>query len=237
MDVEFSPDDAQVASAITNNVFLWKTGNENPIIKLRHKEYVDSIAFSPDGRLIATGSRDSHVYLWNVQDGQLSSTLAGHADMVESVAFSPDGQRLASGSVDGAVCIWRVQDGALEKTLRERKEGVNSTSVYGLAFSPDGLLLAVVGGGHDGTIRLWNVKDGKLLAVIRGHQDGVYSVLFQRRHITGYRICGWYSAVMGNCTTIKKYHFPANSTTNISSAMSRGMALVFAASSILSRRR
>jgi WD40 repeat protein len=178
MDVEFSPDDAQVASAITNNVFLWKTGNENPIIKLRHKEYVDSIAFSPDGRLIATGSRDSHVYLWNVQDGQLSSTLAGHADMVESVAFSPDGQRLASGSVDGAVCIWRVQDGALEKTLRERKEGVNSTSVYGLAFSPDGLLLAVVGGGHDGTIRLWNVKDGKLLAVIRGHQDGVYSVSF-----------------------------------------------------------
>jgi Uncharacterized protein with protein kinase and helix-hairpin-helix DNA-binding domains, COG4248 len=78
-----------------------------------HTHWVWSVSFSPDGRLLASGSEDNTIKLWRVSDGLEVRTLTGHTDAVDSVSFSPDGRLLASGSWDGTIKLWRVADGAL----------------------------------------------------------------------------------------------------------------------------
>jgi WD40 repeat protein/subtilase family serine protease len=136
-----------------------------------HTDWVNSVAFSPDGSLIASGSRDATIKLWRVSDGALVRTLTGHTDLVRSVAFSPDGSLIASGSGDATIKLWRVSDGALVRTLRGHTSGVSS-----VAFSPDGSLIA--SGSWDATIKLWRVSDGALVATLTGHRVEVNSVAF-----------------------------------------------------------
>jgi WD40 repeat protein/subtilase family serine protease len=138
-----------------------------------HAGDVTSVAFSPDGSLMASGGADRTIKLWRVSDGALVRTLTGHTGGVTSVAFSPDGRLLASGSGlgDRTIRLWRVSDGALVRTLTGHTDWVNS-----VAFSPDGSLIA--SGSRDRTIRLWRVSDGALVATLTGHTDGVYSVAF-----------------------------------------------------------
>ncbi len=73
-----------------------------------HAKQVLSVAFSPDGRTLASGSTDNTIKLWDVVSGQLLRTLTGHTNFVESVAFSPDGRTLASGAYDNAIELWDV---------------------------------------------------------------------------------------------------------------------------------
>jgi WD40 repeat protein/subtilase family serine protease len=136
-----------------------------------HTDWVRSVAFSPDGSLIASGSVDYTIKLWRVSDGALVRTLTGHTSGVSSVAFSPDGSLIASGSGDRTIRLWRVSDGALVATLTGHTSGVSS-----VAFSPDGSLIA--SGSGDRTIRLWRVSDGALVATLTGHTSGVSSVAF-----------------------------------------------------------
>jgi WD40 repeat protein len=75
-----------------------------------HTREVNSVAFSPDGRLLASGSFDGTIRLWDVATGSLVRTLKGHAHYVLSVAFSPDGKLLASGSWDGTLKLWDISD-------------------------------------------------------------------------------------------------------------------------------
>lgn len=105
-----------------------------------HAEKVNSVAFSPDGSLLASGSSDGRVRLWRTNDGSLLQILEGHSDDVRSVTFTPDGDRLASGSEDGTVRIWSVSDGSLLKTIDSLIE-----RVFRVTFSPDGSLMAVAG--------------------------------------------------------------------------------------------
>src|SRR3954454_9249851 len=74
-----------------------------------HTEGVTSVAFSPDGKMLASGSNDETIKLWDVQAGKEHATLKGHTNEVTSVAFSPDGKTLASASLDGTVRLWDVQ--------------------------------------------------------------------------------------------------------------------------------
>ena len=139
-----------------------------------HTDYVTSVAFSPDGLTLASGSNDRNIKLWDVRTGnQFGPTLEGHVEGVNSVAFSPDGLTLASGSNDRNIKLWDVKTGGLLHTLEEHAGVVQS-----VAFSPDGLTLASGGGNWDATIKLWNVSTGGLIHILEGHESFVYSLAF-----------------------------------------------------------
>ena len=141
----------------------------------KHDSSVQSVAFSPDGALLASGSWDGTIRLWQVADRTLLHTLkmptARDASYSHDVAFSPDGTTLAFGLPDGTVRLWRVSDGTLLRTLRG-----NADKICSLAFSPDGRILA--SGSWDSTIRLWQVADGTPLRTLTGHEDGVLDLAF-----------------------------------------------------------
>jgi WD40 repeat protein len=134
------------------------------LFKLLREIIVLSVAFSPDGALIAAGIANGLIKLWRVRDGKLLQTFMGHSEPVRSVVFSSNGELLVSGSVDKTVKIWRVSDGKLLHTLEGHSERVNSVS-----FSPDGKLLA--SGSADETINIWRVSDGKLLKTLESNDD------------------------------------------------------------------
>ena len=129
------------------------------------------MSFSPDGTLLASGSFDNTVKLWDVQTHTHIPTLEGHWGAVHSVSFSPDGTLLASGGGDSTVKLWDVQTHTHIPTL----EGYWGT-VHSVSFSPDGTLLA--SGSGDSTVKLWDVKNHTHIATLGGHRKFVSSVSF-----------------------------------------------------------
>ena len=132
---------------------------------------VKSVAFSPDGRTLASGSiNDKTIKLWDVHSQRQIATLTGHSDSVKSVTFSSDGQTLASGSYK-TIQLWDVHSQRQIATLTG-----HSGSVYSVAFSPDGRTLA--SGSNDKTIKLWDVQSQGEIATLTGHSNDVNSVAF-----------------------------------------------------------
>jgi WD40 repeat protein len=132
---------------------------------------VSSTAFSPDGKLLATGDMNSEVRLWQVADFRQLCTFLGHTGWVWSVSFSPDSRTLVSSSDDRTVRLWDVKTGQCIKILSG-----HIGWIWSVSFSPDGKIFA--SGSHDKTVRLWDVRDGKCLRILRGHTDVVWSISF-----------------------------------------------------------
>jgi WD40 repeat protein len=125
-----------------------------------HTAYVTSVAFSPDGSIIASGSGDKLVLLQRARTGRRVAVLRGATAPVEAIAFSPDGKRLAAGTEDGRVMVWSVPSGRLLRTVRDP----TGKGIWGIAFSPDGALLAY--GDGSGKVWLTDASDGHAVRVL-----------------------------------------------------------------------
>ncbi|MDQ3922267.1 MAG: WD40 repeat domain-containing protein, partial [Actinomycetota bacterium] len=115
-----------------------------------HSLALASVAYSPDGKHLATGSYDKTAKIWDAATGAEVMTLRGHNATVEAVRYSPDGKVLATGSYDGTVNLWDVPTGRVLATFRG-----HSNMIRSLAFAPDGKTVA--SGSHDNTVKLWDV--------------------------------------------------------------------------------
>jgi WD40 repeat protein len=154
------------------------TGAARKSVSLSHISHVYSAAFSPDSRMIASGSRDSVVRVWRFDPMRLDDLnrekpifLRGHSTWVNQVAFSPSSLVLASAGDDATIRLWDIDQVQELRVLTGHKEAVNS-----IAFSPDGSLMASA--AKDDTVRLWDMNTLRELAVIKGHERGVNSVAF-----------------------------------------------------------
>ncbi|MBV9491174.1 MAG: WD40 repeat domain-containing protein [Verrucomicrobia bacterium] len=137
----------------------------------QHSAPVRSVAWSPDGKTLASGSNDRTIKLWEAASGTLLATLRGHADYVLNVMWSPDGKILASGSGsdDRTAKLWEAAAGKPLATLQG-----HTGAIRALAWSPDGKILA--SGSYDRTVKLWEGLSGRLLATLQGHTDLVYGL-------------------------------------------------------------
>ena len=141
-----------------------------------HRDRVNSLTFKPNSYLLASGSDDNTIRIWNMTlelGGNRSAVrkLQGHTHRVWSVAWSPDGRTLASASQDGTVRLWNPDNGINFAVLRG-----HTSSVRCVAWSPDGRILA--SGSADDTIRLWNPDTHGIRRVLRGHTDIIQQLAF-----------------------------------------------------------
>ncbi len=142
---------------------------------LDHSDKVYSVAFSPDGRYLVSGSVTRHLHLWDLsKDESVPVTLSGHTKFVWSASFSPDAKTIASASGDGAVFLWDVASRSYYRIMESHPSLV--LSLYGSAFSPDGRYLAAA--CMDGKVLLWSTWNRHPARRLSGHKGAVYSVAF-----------------------------------------------------------
>lgn len=178
--IAFSPDGTQLASGgegpaprryayNTGTAKLWDVATGDEVVRFEgHTREVNSIAFSPDGKLLASGSY-GELLLWDVTTGDELRRFDVQGRWVNSVTFSPDGKLLASG-IGNLLVLWDVATGDEVVRFEGHLRGANS-----IAFSPDGKLLA---SGSLGELLLWDVIKGEQVRRLEGHANWVISVAF-----------------------------------------------------------
>jgi hypothetical protein len=201
------------------------------VLNRAHTATVYCVAFSSDGKQIASAGGDSLVKIWNTETGMLQRTLIGHMGTVRGVAFSPDGKILASSSYDKTIKLWDLKSGKLIRTLQG-----HTSSVRIIAFSPDGKTLAST--SSDKTVRLWDVATGKTKKILDGHAATTRSVAFSPDGETlassssDRTICLWDLStgalrfkLEGHQGSVRSVAFTADSRTLISGSLDKSLRL------------
>ena len=169
--IDFSADDATIASANSNHIVrIWELATGKLADSLAgHAATVNDVAFSPDGDVISTASADGTVKTWRVDSGQAIDTLPGHPGGVLSLEFNPAGQQLATTGQDGVARLWNAEPEFDQIIITD-----HSGPVRRITFSPDGTLAATASG--DRTARVWDATDGDSLHVFSDHNQIVNDV-------------------------------------------------------------
>ena len=144
---------------------------ESEALQLLGKSWVYSIAFSPNGRWLASGLDDKTIRIWDVESGLPVRDLSADRRSVIYVAFSPDGHSLASGGDDKTINIWDLTNGKVVHTLSG-----HTKNIYAVVFSPSGRWIASA--SADKTVRLWDTASGREVHRLSGHGSSVTSVAF-----------------------------------------------------------
>lgn len=154
--VAFHPKGKMIATGSNGEVVgLWDIETDKSKILKGHDRPVMAVAFSPDGRTLASASEVNNlIKIWDVETGKNTATLTGHEGTVASIAFHHDGKLLASGSFDKTIKLWDIAAGKATATF----DG-HQAEVYAVAFSPDGRFIA--SGSKDRTIRFWPIPNAK----------------------------------------------------------------------------
>ncbi len=166
--VTFSPNGQRLATAGVH-VKLWDTHTWKEITTLRHDEWVWAVAFSADGKLLATGDASGQVNVWNLQSRQLIAQRQADSNAIYAVRFSPNNQILAGAGYKGQIKLWKVPNWQYLGTLR------SNGTVHGISFSPDSRTLAST--GYE-SVNLWAVNIGENIATLTGHTDWVNTTAF-----------------------------------------------------------
>ncbi|MXV75562.1 WD40 repeat domain-containing protein, partial [Candidatus Poribacteria bacterium] len=167
------PDGGLLGAVVSNLIYLWDPHTGRLQGELAHDTLIRDVAVNPDGNLLASGSIDGTIQLWNPDIKTLKAILSGDTrGGILSVAFNPDGSLLASGSADGTIQLWNPHT----ETLRATISGHTNSAILSVVFSPDGSLLA--SGSVDGTIRLWDPYTRNLQTTTSAHIDSVLSMAF-----------------------------------------------------------
>ncbi len=165
--------DSASESIFEDTLFRWPGGESSlslPVqINCGHSNFIESVAFTPDGATVLTGGLEGTARLWDAQTGTEIHRFEG-GKIVQSITFAPDGATVLTGGNDGTARLWDVQTGA--EIRRFEGGGI----VQSIAFAPDGA--TVFTGGLGGTARLWNTQTGAEIRRFEGHGDDVQSVAF-----------------------------------------------------------
>lgn len=146
---------------------------EKPLLRtlIGHTRPVCAVAFSPDGKRLATGSKDGSIRLWDAATGQMLWAKQLHSEEVNGVVFSPDGRTLASAGDDRTIRLWDTATGEERRLITGHDRGIRT-----IAFSPSDRTLASA--GHDRTVRLWNFDSGEFIRQWDAHDDSIMAMAF-----------------------------------------------------------
>lgn len=214
--VTFSPDGSRIAAAHLGTITLWDSASGGEVLTLKPqiikgrgmRFFADgrTVAFSPDGNLIAAASGYNTINVWDAVSGKEALTLKGYTDLITSISFSPNGRSIATSSIDGTVRVWDATgpreapalkgniiwfDGSRIATVDDDKtvklldaaSGQETLTlkghtdwVHSVAFSPDGSRIATA--SSDKTVKVWNAASGREALTLTGHTHDVLSVAF-----------------------------------------------------------